>query len=150
MDDNRFTAARLGRDLATHLPYVVRNLAQLATGFRAFPRGTQQALMLRQAKLLGCPVCRAIFPRFAERAGLCAAEIEAAIHGDLERLPDEMAAALAWIEAVLAAGGGVPYQESPLSEQQREFLTFWTRFDLLVHDVGLFFLPHAWIERARV
>lgn len=150
MDDNRFTATRLGRDLATHLPYVLRNLGQLGTGFKGFPRGTQPALMLRQAKLLGCPVCRAIFPRMARRSGLSDEQVEAAIHGDLERLPAEMGAALAWVEAAIAAGGGEPWQESPLSEAQREFLTFWTRFDLLVHDVGLFFLPHAWIESARL
>ncbi len=150
MDDNRFTAVRLGRDLATHLPHVLRNLGELRTGFRGFPRGTQPALMLRQAKLLGCPVCRAIFPKLARKAGLTDAEVEAALHGDLERLPPGIGAALAWVEAVIAADGGEPWQETPLSEGERRFLTFWTRFDLLVHDVGLFFLPHAWIERARV
>lgn len=152
MEETRYTAARLGRDLALHLPFVLRNAGQIRSGFKGFPRGTQQALMLRQAKLLGCPVCRKIFPGFARKAGLSDEQVEAALQGAGDRLPPEIAAAIAWIEAVIAADGGEP-ADSPaaalLPESQRAFLTFWTRFDLLVHDLGLFFLPHAWIEQAR-
>lgn len=149
-----YTLGKLARDAAAHIPSVVRAAPDLVAGFRGpdqLRSSTRAVLHLRLAKVLGCPVCRAIFPGIARRAGLSTEEIDAALRGDPQALPVEAGAALAWVEAMLPDGEQppeVPELARRLSERQRAHLATYLRLDLVVHSTGLMFLPHRMIERA--
>jgi hypothetical protein len=158
MDDapwnpGRYTLGKLRQELDAHLPEVARWVPHLRP-----PRGerlewsSRLAAQLRQAKLLGCPVCLKVFPPLGPRAGLSSREIDGILAGDLTGLPVEAAGAAAWVEALIRADGRepaeIPEAAQVLTAGQREHLAAMVRLELLVHSVGLFFLPHSLIEQA--
>jgi len=148
-----YTLGKLRHELDTQLHGLIRWAPHLRP-----PRGealewsSRLAVQLRQAKLLGCPLCLKLFPPLGPRAGLSAREVDGILAGDLTGLPVEAAAAVSWVEALIRAGGEAP-DEIPeaalaLTAGQREHLAALVRLEILVHSVGLFFLPHSMIERA--
>jgi alkylhydroperoxidase family enzyme len=150
-----YTLGKWGQDVAAHLPAVLTGAANLVDGFRGPERllpDTRVAIQLRLAKLLGCPVCRALFPGVARRAGLSDSQVHAALNGEIDQLPPEASAALTWVEAILSGGGSpplaVPDPATRLSAKQRDHLAVYTRLDIVVHSTGLLFLPHSMIEQA--
>ncbi len=151
-----YTLSHLGQALLAHAPAVLRGVPQLIAGFRNDRRldgATRIAVQLRLATLLGCPVCRGLFPALARRAGVSEAGVQAALHGDGAALPAQTAAALAWVEAIVRAGGDPPAPveaAAALSGPQRDHLVVLTRLDLIIHSVGLMFLPRSMIEQAFV
>lgn len=150
----RYTLRKLGRDVQALAPGLARGLPHLALGFSKVDGGTRVAVQLRMAKLLGCPVCLALFPRIGRRAGLDASAVEDAVHGRVERLGGPRGAAVAYVEAVLAAGGqapdALPEAATTLAGEERDHWLAAVRMELIVHDVGLMFLPHSAIERAAL
>jgi len=112
------------------------------------------AVSLRLSRIFGCPVCRQLFPALAERAGLDRDAVRAALDGRIADLAPEVAAAVAWAEAVASGDGAlptdVPEAATMLGDAQRDHLAFMVRLELVVHATGLFFLPHRWIERAAL
>jgi len=148
-----YTIAKLGRDLLAHVPEV----GQWAPHLR-LPRddglawSTRLAVQLRSSKLLGCPVCLKLFPGLGPRAGLSSVQVDDALAGRLAGLPPEAAGAVAWSEAVLIAGGAapdvVPEPALELRASQRDHLLALTRLEIVIHSIGLMFLPHSMIERA--
>ncbi len=93
-----YTLSHLGQALLAHAPALLHGVPQLIAGFRGDGRldgATRIAVQLRLAKLLGCPVCRALFPALARRAGVSEAGVQAALHGDGAALPAQTAAARA-------------------------------------------------------
>ena len=122
------------------------------TGEGCLERSTRIVILLRLSKMLGCPVCRALFPKLAPSAGLDAAAVDSAIRGDGAGLAAEAAAAIAWVGAVMAADGDeprvVPEEAQSLSPAQRAHLLQAVRIKRVVHATGLLFLPHALVERA--
>ena len=149
-----YTLTHLGKVLIDHGPAVLGSLPQLAQGFHgpdALAPSTRVAVQLRLSKLLGCPVCRGLFPGLAKRAGLDDDAIAAALRGEGAALPAQAAAALAWVDSILRAGGEpheVVEAAEALSVDQRDHLVAFTRLDLIIHSLGLTFLPHAWVVRA--
>ncbi|GMV38516.1 MAG: hypothetical protein AMXMBFR64_02320 [Myxococcales bacterium] len=150
-----YTLSFLAREAAAQGPRAVRGLPEFLGGFVGEGRvepATRVAFFLRMSKLLGCPVCRALFPKLAPMAGIDAAAAERAIHGEAAGLPAEAAAALAWAEAVMEAGGDEPAQvptaAAALSDAQRAHLLQAIRIERVVHATGLLFLPRAMVERA--
>jgi len=150
-----YTFGKWRQDLTVHVPAVITGATHLVDGFRGPERlraDTRAAVQLRLAKLLGCPVCRALFPGVARRAGLSDAQVQAALAGEIAQLPREAGAAMTWVEAILSSGGtaplAVPEGAASLSAKQRDHLEVYTRLDIVVHSTGLFFLPHSMIEQA--
>ncbi len=148
-----YTLAHLGQTFLTHAPAVILGGAQLLDGLRGDGRlagSTRIAIQLRLAKLLGCPLCRALFPALAQRAGMGEAEVQAALRGEGAQLAPETAAALAWVDEIVRAGGQPQSCEAAagLTAAQRDHLVVLTRLDVIIHSVGLMFLPRSMIERA--
>ena len=150
-----YTLSFLAQEAAAQGPRALRGLPDFVRGFTGegrLERATRIAIFLRMSKMLGCPVCRALFPKLAPSAGLDAAAVESAIRGDGAGLEAEAAAAIAWVEAVMAADGdeplAVPEAAQPLSPAQRAHLLQAVRIERVVHATGLLFLPHALVERA--
>lgn len=149
-----YTLGKLGQDVVTHVPAVIRGLPQLVPGFVGHGRLAGQAragAQLRLARLVGCPVCAALFPGIARRAGLSAAEVEAAARGEIAALPREVAGSVAVVEETVRGGGQLrelPEAARALTDGQREHLVVWIRLELVVHSVGLLFLPQSMIDRA--
>jgi alkylhydroperoxidase family enzyme len=148
-----YTIAKLGREMLTHLP----ELAQWGPHLRppkddGLEWSTRLAVQLRLARLLGCPVCLKLFPGLGPRAGLTDDQVKDALAGDLHDLPPEAAGAVAWMEAVLAGGGTAPVEVPEaalvLRASQRDHLLATTRLEIVIHSIGLMFLPHSMIERA--
>jgi alkylhydroperoxidase family enzyme len=149
-----YTLGNLAQAMMTHAPVVLRGVPQLLAGFRepnALRPATRMAVQLRLARLLGCPVCRALFPGLGRRAGLSGDAVRAALEGELAALPSEAAAAVAWIDGVVRLGGYAPEvteATGTLSDVQRDHLVIMARLDIVIHSVGLMFLPHSMIEHA--
>jgi len=148
-----YTIAKLGRDLLTHLP----ELGQWGPHLRppkddGLEWSTRLAVQLRLAKLLGCPVCLGIFPGLGPRAGLTADQVSDVLAGDLGTLPAEAAGAVAWVEAIIVGDGTAPLEVPEaalvLHASQRDHLLATTRLEIVIHSIGLVFLPHSMIERA--
>ena len=149
-----YTLVNLGQAMAAHAPDVLRGLPLLVAGFKgtnSLRADTRIAVQLRLSKLLGCPVCRALFPGIGRRAGLTDTFMDAALRGDGSALTGEPAAALAWMEEVVRTGGHPAAPVAPATEltaAQRDHLLILTRLDIIVHSVGLMFLPHSMVARA--
>lgn len=155
-DHGRYTLIRLGQELHHQAP---RLLAGLGPYVRSQLEGgglrpeTHLAVLLRMARLQGCPLCLKLFPRLGPRMGLTDQAVQSALDGSPQHLSTETQAALAWIEAITLGRGDepevVPGPAMALSAGQRSSLLFRARLSLLIHATGLMFLPHALIERAR-
>jgi hypothetical protein len=148
-----YTLAKLGRDMLAHLPEVAEWGPHLRSPKHdGLEWSTRLAAQLRLARLLGCPVCLKLFPPLGPRAGLARDQVEDVLNGDLRTLPAEAAGATAWVEAVLRSGGTAPLEVPEaalvLRASQRDHLLATTRLEILVHSIGLMFLPHSLIERA--
>jgi hypothetical protein len=148
-----YTIAKLGRDILAHVPEVGQwGPHLLPPKDDGLEWSTRLAVQLRLAKLLGCPVCVKLFPGLGPRAGLSSGQVEDALTGNLAMLPAEAAGAVAWTEAVLVAGGTAPIEVPEpalvLRASQRDHLLATTRLEIVIHSIGLMFLPHKMIERA--
>lgn len=150
-----YTLSRLAQEATTQGPLAFRGLPDFVRGFTGEDRldgATRVAIFLRLSKMLGCPVCRALFPKLAPSAGLDLAGVEAAIQGDATALTAQAAAAIAWVEAVMGADGAepteIPEAARTLTDPQRAHLLQAVRIERIVHATGLMFLPHTMIERA--
>ncbi len=150
-----YTLKKLGYELSSKLPEIIRGAPRLISGFIGQERLTLQtrlAVQLRLAKLLGCPVCLNLFPRLGAKAGLDEAAVQSAIFGSPEGLEEEALASITWIEAILRANGEtpevVPATAMALSSSQRAHLLKWSQLEIIIHSLGLFFLPHRLIEKA--
>jgi len=148
-----YTLAKLGRDLLTHVP----ELPDWGPHLRppkddGLQWSTRLAVQLRLARLLGCPVCVGLFPGLGPRAGLTSDQVQAALAGDLQPLPPEAGGAVSWAEAIIVGGGTAPLEVPEaalvLRASQRDHLLATTRLEIVIHSVGLMFLPHRMIERA--
>ena len=151
----RYTLLHLGHELAAQGPRVIHGLPDFVRGFTGEGRlagSTRLAVQLRFAQLLGCPVCKALFPKLAPKAGMDAEAVQSAFEGRPAGLSEEAGAALAFVDAVVGADGAIPHElpdaAMKLSEAQRRHLVQGVRIEMLVHSVGLMFLPHSMIERA--
>ena len=150
----RYTLGHWAAEVRAQVPRLLRTAAD-ATAGRAGPdrldAATRVAVCLRLARRLGCPVCRALFPRLAAHAELGPEEVASVLADSPTALPPQAAAALAWTAAIARGAGaepeGVP-AAAALTPAQRAHLLFFVRLELLVHATGLFFLPHAWVARA--
>jgi hypothetical protein len=149
-----YTFANIGHEIATQGPPLVRELPRLVSGLVGTGKVSPEARVaaqLRMAKLFGCPVCLHLFPRIAASVGLDAAAVESAKHGVSTGLSPEAHGAVVWVGEVVsleALPEVVPGPAMNLSATQREGLVAMVRLDRIIHAVGLFFLPHAVIERA--
>jgi alkylhydroperoxidase family enzyme len=149
-----YTLINLGRAMASHAPAVMRGIPQAVAGFRgaeSLGPHTRIAIQLRLARLLGCPVCRALFPAIGRKAGLTEAFMRAALDGEPAGLTPEAAAALAWVDEVVRSGGAPGAPVAPATELtvvQRDHLVVMTRLDIIIHSIGLMFLPHSLVTRA--
>ena len=148
-----YTLAKLGRDVLAHLPEVAEWGPHLRSPKHdGLEWSTRLAVQLRLAKLLGCPVCLKLFPPLGARAGLAADQVQDVLAGDLRSLPPEAAGAAAWVEAIIVGGGTAPLEmpEAALAlrASQRDHLLATTRLEIVIHSIGLMFLPHSVIERA--
>ena len=110
------------------------------------------AAWLRLSRLEGCPVCIHLIPFMARRKGFDEDLVASALEGRVEALPADIAATVAYAEAVYLAHGEapllVPDAATRLTRAQREHLGAFVRLERIVHATGLFVLPHAWIRRA--
>ncbi len=148
-----YTLAKLGRELLNHVPELAQWGPNLKPPAHAgLEWSTRLAVQLRLAKLLGCPVCLGLFPGLGPRAGLTSGQVQDALAGDLRALPPEAAGAVAWTEAVIVGGGTTPLEVPEaamvLQASQRDHLLATTRLEIVIHSIGLMFLPHSMIERA--
>ncbi len=148
-----YTIAKLGRDILAHLP----ELGQWGPHLRppkddGLEWSTRLAVQLRLARLLGCPVCVNLFPGLGPRAGLSSSQVDDALAGRLESLPPTAAGATAGVEAIIVGGGTAPLEmpeaAMALQARQRDHLLATTRLEIVIHSIGLMFLPHSMIERA--
>ncbi len=152
-----YSLAALGHELRAQLPSLLRHRRDFAVGFSGAGRldgATRLAVQLRMARVLGCPVCAGLFPLLARPAGLSDEAVRSAFAGQPGDLSAVQYGAVAWAGEVLRADGAAP-RELPepalaLSDAQREHLLYVMRLELVVHATGLMFLPHRWIERARL
>jgi len=106
-------------------------------------------LYLRMAQLMGCPVCRALFPLMARSKGLSEAQIREALGGPAGYLDPQLQHAATYAEAVLRADGGAVAAPRELSATRCEQVRTFVRVSMLIHSIGLMFLPHSLIEHAR-
>jgi alkylhydroperoxidase family enzyme len=150
-----YTLDNLIAEARTQLPHLARHRHHLLSGFtgrQKLPARQRLAVHLRAARVLGCPVCAKLFPPLAVREGIGHDEIERIAAGEVADLPEDLAAAVVWAEAVLDGRGdapaSVPDAALALSEAQRDHLQYMMRVERLVHATGLLFLPHSWITRA--
>ena len=148
-----YTIAKLGREILAHVPEVGQwGPHLLLPKDDGLEWGTRLAVQLRLAKLFGCPVCLKLFPGLGPRAGFTSGQVDDALAGRLAALPPEAAGAVAWTEAVLGGGGtspdAVPEPALVLRASQRDHLLATTRLEIVIHSIGLMFLPHSMIERA--
>jgi hypothetical protein len=158
MDDPRFspgpyTLANLGREVLAHLPEIAEWGPHLRPPQHdGLEWSTRLAVQLRLARLLGCPVCLRLFPPLGPRAGLARDQVEGVLAGDLRTLPAEAAGAVAWVESIIVSGGTAPLELPEaalvLRATQRDHLLATTRLEIVIHSIGLMFLPHSLIERA--
>lgn len=150
----RYTLDRLGAALGKHLPLLLRAPHRLlpTVGEHRLSLKTRTAVQLRLARLLGCPVCLAVFPPLAERAGHSSTSMQSALEGSPVGLSTEAHGAMAWAEEIVRGDGDepamIPAAAAELSQVQRAHLLQLTRLELLIHATGLMFLPHSLIERA--
>lgn len=150
----RYTLRHWASELRAQVPRLLLTAGDLGAarlGPDRIEAATRVAVSLRLSRLLGCPVCRALFPKLAPRAGLSPFAVLGALEDSPSALPPQAAAAVAWTDAIVAGRGepaGVPDAASSLSEEQRAHLLAFVRLELVVHATGLFFLPHAWVTRA--
>jgi alkylhydroperoxidase family enzyme len=154
-DPGRYNIQKLGHELTTQVPALLRGLPQLVGGLAGPDRlglPTRLAFQIRSARLMGCPVCLELFPRIAPRAGLDAAAVERIKSGELDGLSPEVAGAVAWADAVVTRDGAepelVPGAAMALNTAQRGHLLFVARLELVVHAAGLMLLPHDMIQQA--
>jgi hypothetical protein len=154
-DPGRYNLQKLGQELTTQVPELLRGLPQLVGGLAGPDRlglPTRLAFQIRSARLMGCPVCLEIFPRVAQKAGLDAAVVQRIELGELDGLTPEVAGAVAWADAVITRDGAepelVPGAAMALSTAQRGHLLFLARLELVVHAAGLMLLPHNLIQQA--
>ncbi|HEY3354326.1 MAG TPA: hypothetical protein VGQ83_13825 [Polyangia bacterium] len=148
-----YTLGKLGHELRAHALEATRWLPHLRLpAGEGLEWGTRLAVQLRLAKLLGCPVCLKLFPPLGPRAGLTDDAVGAALQGEGPALSPEAAAAVAWIEAVIVGDGTapaeVPAAAAALTPAQRNHLLAQARLEIVIHSVGLMFLPHRVVERA--
>lgn len=152
--EGRYSIAHLGRTLVTQLPRVIGDAGTIPAGFTGDDKLTGEqrlAIQLRITKLMGCPVCQALFPPMATNAGFDDLQLEEALRGGDMALRPEVAAAADWAAAVLLSDGREPpgdvARSGYLSDQQRDHIATFTRLEMAIHAIGLSFLPHSMIER---
>jgi hypothetical protein len=148
-----YTLANLGREVLAHLPEIADWGPRLRPAREdGLAWSTRLAVQLRLARLLGCPVCLKLFPALGPRAGLDRDQVDGALAGDLRTLAAEAAGAVSWVESIIVSGGTVPLElpepALALRASQRDHLLATTRLEIVIHSIGLMFLPHAMIERA--
>lgn len=128
-------------DLAEHAGAI----ASGAVGGERMPLDARLVVHLRLARLLRCPVCLAGFPAAARVAGLEGGQIDAALEGRVDELPDMLAGAAAWAGTVAAARGEIPVEWPPearaLPAKLREQVLALARLELLVHAASLLVVP---------
>ncbi len=152
--EGKFTAAHMMKTFKREVPRVVTDLGVLPPGFRGEERltGSQRlAMQLRITRIMGCPVCLSLFPTLARKAEFDEEQIRDALLGGLGALSPDVAAAADWAGAVVLAGGEEPEEEEDeiLTDLQRTHIVAMARIEMLVHSVGLAFLPHRLVEKAR-
>ncbi len=109
------------------------------------------SLYLRMGRLMGCPVCEAYFPKLARSRGFSEIQItEAFGDGSEGGLGPEQRAAVEYGEQVLRCDGGLPEQFSDvLTSERASQVRIFVRTSMMIHALGLAFLPHMIIERTR-
>jgi hypothetical protein len=151
--DGHYTFDLLVKTMSTHVPEILKHFPTLTSSWKGPEKmsgKTRILLFLRLAKRMGCPVCRGIFPRMARSRGMDENEINEALGGPSGYLSADRAEALSFADAILQAGGELPSSQPknlPL-QQQQQILTF-VRLEMVIHSVGLMFLPHRMIQEAR-
>jgi len=153
--DGRYTLGHMMRTVASQTPALVfdwrRTLANLH-GAEKLPGKIGISLYLRMARLMGCPVCEAYFPRFARSRGFTKDQIAEALGDIVEKghLSPEQRAAIDYGEQVLRCDGGranpLPEELDHLRESQ---VRAFVRMSMLIHAVGLSCLPHKMIRHSR-
>ena len=150
-----YTLSKLVREGRNQVPFVLRNLHRIPSGFMGSDKieGKARILMqLRMARLMGCPVCVNLFPPLGKRAGLDDTAIASGLAGRPEGLAPEQYAAVVWAGELIARGGKLPEDVPPevrvLGDRTLTHLAVMVRIELVVHATGLMFLPHKWIEQA--
>jgi len=151
-----YTLRNLAHEFRVQAPRVLRHPTEFPAGFRQGPGridGTTRVLvLLRMARLLGCPVCLNLFPKVGARMGIDAGAIRAALDGNAEGLSPEQFAAVSFGGLVIESKGElpaeIPAEAQLLTPEQRAHLVAAARVERVVHATGLMFLPHRWIVRA--
>ncbi len=153
----KFTVANLINTTRRQSPRIFGDSNSIIAGFKGDERLTASqrlAMQLRITKIMGCPVCLNLLPPLARKAEFDEDQIQDAMNGGMGTLSPDVAAAADWAEAVLLADGDEPDEEDVvesalLTDLQREHILTMTRIEMVVHSLGLAFLPHQVIERAR-
>ncbi len=154
--DARYSLGNLAYEALVQGPRLVGGFPHLVSGFAGRYRldgAIRVAVMLRLSRLMGCPVCANFFPLTGPMVGLSRHAVRSASEGRPDHLSPEQYAAILWAGEIQVAGGerpsSVPEPCGILSEQDLDHLVSAVRLELLVHAVGLMFLPHPWIRRTR-
>ena len=154
--DARYTLGNLGYEAWAQGPRLVTGFPHLTSGFKGDSKidgATRVAVMLRLARLMGCPVCASFFPRTGPLVGLNRGAVRSAFEGRPDHLSAEQYAAVVWAGEILVADGDPPLEVpepcSVLSDERLDQLVAAVRLEMVVHAVGLMFLPHRLIRRTR-
>jgi hypothetical protein len=150
----RYTIRRLGQELVQQAPGIARGFPDMVRGIGGaygIDPAVRVAVQLRYARLMGCPVCAAIFPRVGPRVGLGPEAVRSALDGAPDHLTPEQHGAVVWAGELVTSGGvepaPIPEPARAISQLLREQITAMTRLELVVHAAGLMLLPHSLIER---
>ena len=149
-----YSMGHMVKTLYTQSPSVITHIAPLISSFSGPKRidlKTRLIIQLRMSQLMGCPVCKNIFPLVAKGSGFMKEEIKESLYGTPDGyLNQEARDVVLYVEDVLRAHGELPaLSPATLPNYRCKQIQTSVRLEMIVHSIGLMFLPDHFIQDVR-